>query len=313
MPGQRNARLIGAILLLVTANLIWAGQGVAVKLLSTEGHGLGAFSIALLPLYAITLLWFAVLAKDGLAGKFRAAWKLRREFFFSGICGQLMAQVGMTIGVRLSTASNGAILSLLIPIFGALIAAWVLHERLSGLRIGAMALGCVGVMMLSPWHHPFSAHASTHELTGNILIVFGCFGSAFYNVYSKRLLEYFSAIEILFFSYLATAIFSLPLLFAFEPDCLERLGHLSAVQWVAFAYLAVLFYGLAMMLFLRALHTVDVIVASASLYLVPLFGVSLAFSILGERLSPLSIAGSAIVLLGTLMLFLFDFPFIVNI
>jgi drug/metabolite transporter (DMT)-like permease len=40
----------------------------------------------------------------------------------------------------------------------------------------------------------------------------------------------------------------------------------------------------------------------------PLFGVALAFSILGERLAPRAILGSAIVLFATLILFRFDTP-----
>jgi drug/metabolite transporter (DMT)-like permease len=62
-----------------------------------------------------------------------------------------------------------------------------------------------------------------------------------------------------------------------------------------------------MVLFLRALEAVDVVIASASLYLMPLFGVALAFSILGERLAPQAILGAVIVLFATLMLFRFDY------
>jgi drug/metabolite transporter (DMT)-like permease len=291
----------------MAANLLWAGQGVAVKLLS---GGPGPLAIALLPLYCITILGFGILAIRGnLAQKFRAAWRLRREFFLAGICGQLMAQVGMTLGVSWSTASNGAILSLLIPIFGALIAVWLLRERLSTLRVGALLLGFAGVFLLSPLHRASVPGTTTHELAGNLLIAIGCFGSAFYNVYSKRLLEYFSGIETLFFSYLSTTAFSLPVLFLLEPHCLGNLAHLSLVQWAAFGYLAIFLYGVAMVLFLQALGTVDVVIASASLYLMPLFGVALAFSLLGERLAPRAIVGSVIVLIATLMLFRFDYAF----
>ena len=62
-----------------------------------------------------------------------------------------------------------------------------------------------------------------------------------------------------------------------------------------------------MVLFLRALGSVDAIVASASIYLLPLFGVALAFGILGERLSPRAVVGSSVVLLATLVLFRHDF------
>jgi drug/metabolite transporter (DMT)-like permease len=303
----RNTRLASAVLLLMAANLLWAGQGVAVKLLASRADSL---AIALLPLYFVTLLGLGILAiRGGVVQKFKAAWEFRREFFLAGICGQLMAQVGMTLGVSWSTVSNGAILSLLIPIFGALIAVWLLRERLSPLRVGALLLGLAGVFLLSPLHDFARTGNRSHELAGNLLIATGCLGSAFYNVYSKRLLDYFSGIETLFFSYLSTTAFSLPVLFVLEPHCLSRLSHLTLMQWGAFGYLAVFFYGVSMVLFLRALATVDVVIASASLYLMPLFGVALAFSILGERLAPRAILGSAIVLVATLMLFRFDYAF----
>jgi drug/metabolite transporter (DMT)-like permease len=294
-------------MLLAAANLLWAGQGVAVKLLV---GGPGPLAIALLPLYFVTLLGLGILVVRGdVRQKFRAAWRLRREFFLAGICGQLMAQVGMTLGVSWSTASNGAILSLLIPIFGALIAVWLLRERLSMLRVGALLLGLAGVFLLSPLHGVSAPGPREHEVAGNLLIAIGCLGSAFYNVYSKRLLEYFSGIETLFFSYLSTTVFSLPVLFLVEPQCLSHFAQLTLPQWAAVGYLAVLLYGVSMVLYLKALGTVDVVIASASLYLMPLFGVTLAFSMLGERLAPRALLGSGIVLFATLILFRFDYAF----
>jgi drug/metabolite transporter (DMT)-like permease len=302
---MRNSPLLSAVLLLIAANLLWAGQGVAIKLLN---GGLGPLAIALLPLYFITILGLGILSIRGdVAQKFRAAWRLRHEFFLAGICGQMMAQVGMTLGISWSTVSDGAIISLLIPVFGALIAVWLLRERLSALRIAALLLGLAGVVLLSPLRSSAGSGTRMHQFAGNLLIAAGCLGSAFYNVYSKRLLDRFSGIEILFFSYLSTTAFSLPVLFLFEPHCLSNLAHLTIKQWAALEYLAIFLYGVSMVLFLRALRTVDVVVASASFYLMPLFGVALAFSILGERLAPGALLGAAIVLFATLMLFRFDY------
>jgi drug/metabolite transporter (DMT)-like permease len=301
---RRGSRL-SAALLLIAANLLWAGQGIAIKSLA---NALGPLATALLPLYLIVFLGFLVLSlRDGASARVRAAWTFRREFFLAGICGQLLAQVGMTLGVSWSTASNGAILNLLIPIFGAVIAVWLLRERLSLLRACALILGLAGVLLLSPFPNaPWSAMHS-HQVAGNLLIATGCLGSAFYNVYSKQLLSHFAALETLFFSYLATATFSLPALFMLEPHFFSRLVHLTAVQWTAFVYLAVFFYGLSMVLFLRALGTVDAVIASVSLYLMPLFGVALAYSILGEHLAPRALLGSAVILVATAILFRFDY------
>jgi drug/metabolite transporter (DMT)-like permease len=302
---QRSVR-ISAVAPLMAANLLWAGQGVAVKILAGT---LSPLAIALLPLYFITFLGLALLCvQPDTAPRFRKAWRFRFEFFLAGICGQLIAQVGMTLGISWSSASNGAILSLLIPIFGALLAVCLLSERLSALRAGVLLLGLAGIFLVSPLKLQARSASHVHEFTGNILIALGCVGSAFYNVYSKRLLTCFSALEILFFSYLSTTLFSLPVLFLFEPHCLSSVARLTATQWAALLYLAIFLYGLSMVLFLKALRMVDVVIASASLYLTPLFGVALAYSVLKERLPPQAILGSAIILFATLVLFRFDAP-----
>jgi drug/metabolite transporter (DMT)-like permease len=304
VESQRTTSRLSSAFLLLGANLLWAGQGTAVKLLNGT---LGPLGIALLPLYAATVVGsgFMLFAPNPME-TLRSAWNLRGEFFLSGVCGQLMAQVGMTAGVTLSTASNGAILSLLVPIFGAVIAVWLLRERLTFLRIATLLLGLAGVFLLSQKPMASLPGRQTHELFGNLLIAAGCFGSAFYNVYSKRLLDRFSGAEVLFFSYLTASLSSFPL-FLFERHEALGLDHLDLKQWVSLAYLALLFYGVSMLLFFRALRAIDVVIASASLYLTPLFGVTLAYGVLGERLTLRAISGSTIVMLATLVLFGFDY------
>jgi len=297
--------LVLALVYLVAANLFWAGQGLAVKLLDAY---LDPLAIALLPFYCITALGLGILlAVRSFRPRCVLAWQFRRDFFLAGICGQFIAQVGMTLGVSWSLASDGAILSLLIPILSAFIATWLLRERLTSLRLGCLLLGLTGIFFLSPLPRTAALGSASHPLAGNLLITAGCIGSAFYNVYSKRLLSRFSDLEILLFSYLATSIFGLPMLFVFDPHCLQELARLSAPRWAAFVYLAFVLYGVSMVLFLRALRRVDAIVASASLYLIPIFGVGLAFAFLKEHLQPQAVVGSVIVLFATWILFRFDY------
>jgi len=301
MAGSRH---VVAVSLLVAANLLWAGQGVAVKLLK---GGLGPVAIALLPLYLATAVGFGLmLARRRLRGQFALAWAHRREFALAGVCGQCTAQLGMTIGVKMSLASNGAILSMLIPILTAVMATLLLGEKLRPMRVGALLLGVAGVALLSPMRIGAAAGAGGRAMAGNFLIALGCLGSAFYNVYSKRLLDRFSGLEVLFFSYLAATIFSLPVMACAGGPWPQELARLNGQEWAAFGYLAIFLYGVSMIIFFQALRYVEVMVASMSLYLVPVFGVILAAVMLGERLTVQAIFGSAIVLLATMMLFRFD-------
>jgi drug/metabolite transporter (DMT)-like permease len=143
-------------------------------------------------------------------------------------------------------------------------------------------------------------------IAGNSLILVGCFGSSFYNTYCKGLMRRFQEIEILIFSYITASVASIPLLIWVEPFHWSVFAAFDWKSWTAFAFLAIFMYGASMLFFFAALEHLDVTVASVSLYLVPIFGVLLATVFLGERLSTLALAGSAIVLAATLLIAKYD-------
>jgi drug/metabolite transporter (DMT)-like permease len=143
-------------------------------------------------------------------------------------------------------------------------------------------------------------------LVGNLLILGGCLGSSFYNVYCKGLMRRFTEIEILIFSYVTASLASVPLLMWREPLALRSFQQFDWQSWVSFAFLALFMYGASMLLFFKALQHLDVTTASTSLYLVPLFGVLLAATVLGERLNLLTVVGAAIVLIATVLVVRYD-------
>jgi drug/metabolite transporter (DMT)-like permease len=214
--------------------------------------------------------------------------------------------LGMTWGISKSLASNGAILNLLIPVISAVLASFMLKERLTLLRIASLAIGLVGVAFLSIGDIRQASFGSMKFLTGNLLIFGGCFGSSFYNVYCKGLMQKFQEIEILIFSYVTASVFSIPLLIWVEPFHLRSLLAFDAKSVAAFLFLAFFMYGASMLLFFKALQHLDVTTASTSLYLVPVFGVVLAASLLGERLSLAALVGAAIVLISTILVVRYD-------
>ncbi len=143
-------------------------------------------------------------------------------------------------------------------------------------------------------------------LVGNVLFLGRCLGSSFYNVYCKGLMQRFAEIEILIFSYITASIASLPLLIWVEPFSWSTFQKFDWQSWAVFAFLALFMYGASMLLFFKALQHLDVTTASATLYLVPVFGVFLAAVLLGERLNTLAIAGSGIVLVATVLIMRYD-------
>jgi drug/metabolite transporter (DMT)-like permease len=292
-------------LLLALASLMWSGQGTAVKILGSQ---LGPIAITFLPFYATTLLAIPLLIRMRRKRPTATSPSLKDwgRFVVAGVAGQVLAQLGMTWGISISLASNGAILNLLIPVLSAALASFMLRERISLLRVSALLIGLVGVGLMSVGDLHDASFFQSRYLLGNLLILGGCLGSSFYNVYCKGLMARYEEIEILIYSYITASLASIPLLIWVEPVQWHRFALLGWEEWAAFAFLALFMYGASMLLFFAALAHLDVTTASVSLYLVPVFGVLLAFTILGERLHTVEIIGSAIVLAATLLIVRYD-------
>jgi len=295
------------LLLLALASLMWSAQGTAVKFLEAELPD-RPITITFLPFWVATLLLLPLLLRLRRRDT-STRWPSGGDwvkFAVAGIAGQVLAQLGMTWGVMKSLASNGAVLNLLIPIFSALLASFMLGEKLTRLRIACLAIGLVGVTLMSVRDLENSDFLERGYLTGNLLILVGCFGSSFYNVYCKGLMTRFHEVEILIYSYITASLASLPILLWYEPLDVSALAAIDVRGWLAFAFLAIFMYTVSMLLFFYVLEHIPVTVASASLYLVPLFGVLIASALLGERMSPLAMAGAAVVLVATVLIMRYD-------
>jgi drug/metabolite transporter (DMT)-like permease len=291
--------------LLALASLMWSGQGTAVKLLDRH---MGPIAITFLPFYITTVLFVPLLLQmwrqnPNAPRPSSGDWV---KFVVAGIAGQVLAQLGMTWGISKSLASNGAILNLLIPVLSAVLASLMLKERVTLLRIASLTIGLIGVLLMSTPDLKQASFGRMQFLAGNLLILCGCLGSSFYNVYCKGLMQRFTEIEILIFSYITASFASLPLLIWVEPFSFRAFRSFDWQSWAAFAFLALFMYGASMLLFFKALQHLDVTTASASLYLVPVFGVFLASVLLGERLNFLAVVGTAIVLMATVLIMKYD-------
>lgn len=301
----RKSQMLGYFALLAIASLIWSAQGTAVKFLDRQ---MGPIAITFVPFYITTVLLVPLLVRKRRANPEAAqpTWSDWGKFALAGVGGQVLAQLGMTWGIYKSLASNGAVLNLMIPVITAVLASFMLHEKLSRLRLLSLGIGLVGVLLMSVQDLRESSFLEMKYIGGNALILVGCFGSSFYNTYCKGLMRRFQEIEILIFSYITASLASVPLLIWVEPFHWSVFGTFDWKAWAAFAFLAILMYGASMLLFFAALEHLDVTVASVSLYLVPIFGVLLATVLLGERLSTLALVGSGIVLLATILIVKYD-------
>ena len=143
-------------------------------------------------------------------------------------------------------------------------------------------------------------------LAGNLLIFAATLGSAFYNSYGKKALEWHSPMRMLFWTYVAVCTLMAPIVLAAEWPVFARIPAFTLRTWIGLALLTFFHNYLSMILFLKALKHLDAIQAALSNYLIMFFGVPIAAIFLGERLTPSALAGGVLVLAGTLLITLWE-------
>src|SRR5919201_822404 len=98
-----------------------------------------------------------------------------------------------------------------LPISTAVMAYFVLGERMTPVRWLSFALALAGVLECSGIDWKELNFTSGRFLLGNLMIFFSVNGSAFYNAYSEKLLARYSPLQVLLYSYYAVFAFMLPI------------------------------------------------------------------------------------------------------
>jgi drug/metabolite transporter (DMT)-like permease len=288
-------------ILLLLCNLMWASQFVLVKIVQEQMGPVAATSI---PMLLATLLLIPIVRWENRTAR-RNTVVARKDwlrFMLIGIMGQVVAQLFITWGLRFSLASNAALLTLALPIATTVMAYFLLGETMSRIRWVSFALAIAGVIECSGVDWKSLNFTNSSYLLGNALIFISVCGSAFYNVYSKKLLVNYSPLQVLLYSYYFVIAVLIPITLLAEPGAFPQMLHYTTRTWIGIALLAVFQYCLSMVIFLTVLTRLDAIQAGLSNYMIPFFGLIIAALVLHEKLTPFMIFGGTLVLVSTLLI-----------
>ena len=293
-------------ILLLLCNLMWASQFVLVKIVQEQ---MGPVAATSFPMLIATILlipivrWEARSQQASLPSVPGADWL---RFLLIGVLGQVVAQLFITWGLRFSLASNAALLMLTLPIATTVMAYFLLGETMSRIRWISFGLAIAGVVECSGVDWKALDFTGKGYLLGNVLIFVSVCGSAFYNVYSKKLLERYTPLQVLLYSYYFVVAVLIPITLWAEPGAFHQIGSYTAKTWLGIALLAVFQYCLSMVIFLSVLTRLDATQASLSNYMIPFFGLVIAALVLHERLTVFMILGGVLVLLSTLLITVYE-------
>jgi drug/metabolite transporter (DMT)-like permease len=289
-----------SFLVLLLVNAMWAFQFSGAKIVTER---LGPISTALIPMALSTLLFapFLLFQKKSGTGK-KFSGRLLIQLITIATLGIVPAQLGLTWGVEHSLASNAAVITLTIPVLTCVMASLMLQEKMTVLRWVSFLLAIGGVLIVSKVDLRSSDLFHGGYLVGNLLILASCLGSAYNNTYSKKLLETLNPLELLIYGFLVADVELFILMLFLERSAFGQLGTLDANVWISLILIAVFSLSASMMLYFWVIQHIDVMQASLSVYLLPVFGVVFSSVLLHEPITLQLLAGGALVFVATFLI-----------
>jgi drug/metabolite transporter (DMT)-like permease len=222
------------------------------------------------------------------------------------LLGAFPAQVLMTWGTQYSLASNAAILTLTLPVMTAIFAFLILKEKMNRVRWLSFIIAIIGVVLISSGDIKQLNFSSKYAI-GNLLIFLAILGNSYYNVGCKKISSSYSAIEMVFYTYVVIVLLLSPLVLYYEHDVFARIPSFTLQTWTGMSLLTIFHNFLSMVLFFTALKVLDAMQVALSNYLITLFGVPIAALWLGESLGSQAILGGVLVLCSTLLITIADY------
>jgi drug/metabolite transporter (DMT)-like permease len=276
------------VLVYVTVALCWSGSWT-----------FGKLGVAAVPPIELSAIRFAVagllmlaIARVSGASLGLSRWRLLIVASFFGIFGyNALVFVGLTLG----PASDGAlIVPTLNPVLTVVFATF-LGERLTRNKLVGVAVATVGaaVVIVSAQSGPAF---SSQRLVGDLLMLGGAACWSVYAMLGSITTRSGSPLGVTAVACLMGAAMLFPL--GFVEHGYQDVPTWPLGAWLDIAYLVVFATTVGFVLFYWAVRRFGAGLASMVSYLVPVFALTQAVLLLGERPTVLEIAGGAIILLG---------------
>jgi len=277
-------------LLLTFATLFWAGNFVLSKAMSTE---IPPVALAFWRWSMAFLLLIVVARKQALSDWPQIARNIPVLIPIS-FFGVAAFNTLIYIGLQDTTALNSLLLQSFFPVVVAGMSFIFLGERLRRWQVVGILLSLCGTLLLVARGNP-AVLLSANFNDGDLWIITAVFCYASYAI----LLRYRPPVHALSFLVITFGLGTLMLL----PFYLWEHTHIAQIRWehntvLTIAYLAVFPSFISYLFFNEAVRRIGASTAGLFSHLVPLFGVSMAILLLGERFHSYHAVGACLIFSG---------------
>ncbi len=278
-------------LAMVTTMVLWGVSFVASKLVLTEITPLTYMGIRFL--IASILLAVVML----LRGRPRFDRRTHGLIALTALAEPVAYFLFESYAIRLIPATTASLIIATIPLAVMVLAAIFLGEPIRRGGVIAVVVSIAGIVLLVTGDGTAVSGIATGRLPGILLILGAVISAAFYITLARNLTQRHDPVNLTVVqTWWGAGVFVL--LWQMQSPPARSLGGLSPVGWGALAFLAVGATVTAFLLYNWALRYAEA--GRASLYIngIPLITALTGWILLGERLTPLQLAGGALVLLS---------------
>ncbi|MBL8062254.1 MAG: DMT family transporter [Anaerolineales bacterium] len=279
----------------LTAAAIWGGMYVVSKVV-----------LEVIPPFSLLTLRLIMGAMAlGIVIYFRnrrtnAAAQITKEIFWRsfwvGFVGYGISLGFQFVGTKLSTASNGSLVTSATPAFVLLFAPFLLGEKPTARRVFALVLSTLGVLAVID---PRTAELSPSLFWGNMSLLAAALTWALYSVLVRKV----SQSQDLLSSSTIMLLGGLPSSIAFSiwEINTQGIGEITLGIIGGLLFLGIISTAIAMFLWNYAFAELPAAVASLTFFAQPVVGSLLGWFFLSETITPLFIAGGVLIGIGILI------------
>lgn len=287
MPNSRSLPYLETLF----AVIVWGASFIATKVALQD---ISPVSVVWLRFsMGVLILGAAVAMRRQFALPKRSEWAY---FALLGFLGITFHQWLQSNGLQTSEAGTTAWIVATTPVFMALLGRVVLKERLGWLKITGIFLAFAGVLLVVSKGDLSSVSVGRFGAPGDRLILVSAVNWAVFSVLSRRGLKSYPAGLMMFYVMSLGWLFTSILFFA--AGNAAEISNLTFNGWLGIAFLGIFCSGLAYIAWYDALQALSAAQTGVFLYIEPLVAVVVAFFVLGEPVTVISLIGGGVILLG---------------
>jgi drug/metabolite transporter (DMT)-like permease len=281
-----NKSMIG-VLSGLTAASIWGGMYVVSKVVLEVIPPFSLLAIRLI--LGAGTLGAIILFRSGS----RLTSRQMRDSFLVGIVGYGISLGFQFVGTKLSTASNGALVTSATPAFVLLFAPFLLGEKTTTRGILALAVSMLGVIAVID---PRTTDFSSTLFMGNLSLLAAALTWALYSVLVRKVAQ--SADLLASSAVMLAGGIPSSILFGWFEVNQQGIGEVTTGIMGGILFLGIISTALAMFLWNYAFAKLPASAASLTFFAQPVVGTLLGWFFLGEKITPLFLLGGLLIGIG---------------